>query len=73
MNKLLGRLKDFLYATTDYWIVLLVIVVASGIITWRLDSLFDKNSNRVKSNSKEITQSIHKPKTESSKSVKTKK
>lgn len=60
MNKFKGILKDFLYATTDYWIIILVIVIASGIIAWRLDSLLDKDSNRAKSNPKEITQIIHK-------------
>lgn len=46
MNKFIGQLKDFFYATTDYLIILLIVVVASGIISWRLDSLFDKNSSR---------------------------
>lgn len=59
MDKLVDKFKDFFYATTDYLIILLILVVASGVVTWRLGSLFDSNNSRGESNPKEIAQTIH--------------
>lgn len=72
MNKLVGRLKDFFYATTDYLIILLIVAIASGVIVWRLNSLFNENGSRNTSINKESTQSIDKPKPDSPNPVKAK-
>ena len=44
MNKVVERVKDLFYDATDYILVLIIVVVVSGIIAWRLDLLFAKNN-----------------------------
>ena len=45
MNKILEKAKDFFYDATDYILILVIVASVSGIIVWRLDLLFDKNSD----------------------------
>lgn len=46
MNKFTNKIKDLFYDTTDYAIILLVVVVVALIIGWRLDILFDENIDK---------------------------
>ena len=48
MSKLKESVRDVFYDTTDFIIILVIIVSVSGIIWWRLDSLFaDDSSNSI--------------------------
>lgn len=44
MSKVIEKIKDLFYNTTDYLIILLIVVLVSGVIVWRLDLLFDRNN-----------------------------
>lgn len=57
MNKVIEKVRDLFYDTTDYILVLIIIATVTGIIAWRLDSLFDKGSKSHSSNSTEISTS----------------
>ena len=46
MNKFRDKIKDLFYDSTDFTIILLVILIVSGIIAWRLDLLFDKHIDK---------------------------
>lgn len=38
-----NAIKDFFYNSIDYIMILGIVIVVGGIITWRLDTLFDEN------------------------------
>lgn len=44
MKKFKEKVKDFLYDAIDYIIILAVIAIVAGIIGWRLDILFAKDT-----------------------------
>lgn len=46
LNKFRDKIKDLFYDSTDFTIILLVILIVSGIIAWRLDLLFDKHIDK---------------------------
>lgn len=43
MDKFWDKIKDFLYDSMDYLLIILVIAIVAGIIGWRLDVLFDND------------------------------
>jgi cell division protein YceG involved in septum cleavage len=45
MKKFTESVKDFMYDAIDYILILVVIAVVAGIIGWRLDILFAKDTN----------------------------
>ncbi|WP_041701560.1 hypothetical protein [Gottschalkia acidurici] len=57
MNKVVERVKDLFYDATDYILVLIIVVVVSGIIAWRLDLLFAKNNDGSSSTNTATSQS----------------
>ncbi len=69
MNKVIEKLKDLFYDNTDYVIILVIIISVSGVIAWRLNSLFNEN-NKISTN--EIESTIEKENTEGSKESKPK-
>lgn len=44
MKKFGERMKDFMYDAVDYILIILTIVVVAGVITWRLNIMFKKNT-----------------------------
>lgn len=44
MSKVIEKIKDLFYNTTDYLIILLIVILVSGVIVWRLDLLFERNN-----------------------------
>ncbi len=44
MNKFLEKLKDILYDSLDYVIMIVIVAVVIGVIGWRLDVLFAKDA-----------------------------
>ncbi len=45
MNNKFERLRDFLYEAIDYFMIIGIIVLVTGIIGWRLDLLFTESDN----------------------------
>lgn len=45
MSKIVEKIKDILYDSFDYVVMLLIVVVVIGIIGWRLDVLFASNND----------------------------
>lgn len=59
MSKFKESARDLFYDTTDFIIILVIIASVSGIIWWRLDSLFsDDNSNSI--SNEPISESVDK-------------
>jgi len=44
LKKFGERMKDFMYDAVDYILIILTIVVVAGVITWRLNIMFKKNT-----------------------------
>lgn len=47
MNNMTEKIKDFLYDAMDYILILLIIVLVTGIIGWRLDILFAEDVDKI--------------------------
>jgi len=45
MSKIVEKIKDILYDSFDYVVMLIIVVVVIGIIGWRLDVLFASNKD----------------------------
>lgn len=45
MNNKFEKLRDFLYESIDYFMIIGIIVLVTGIIGWRLDLLFTESDN----------------------------
>ncbi|RKD31552.1 endolytic transglycosylase MltG [Thermohalobacter berrensis] len=51
------KFKDFLYDVIDYVLVIVIIVLVAGIITWRLDILFAEDLDKLSADLSSETQS----------------
>ena len=58
MNKVIEKLKDLFYDNTDYIIILLIVLAVSGVIVWRLDSLFHRNNDKKLTDKAPTTESV---------------
>lgn len=58
MNKVTEKLKDLFYDNTDYIIIILIVLVVSGVIVWRLDSLFHRNNDKKIADKAPTTESV---------------
>lgn len=60
MSKFSEKVKDFLYDATDYVLIIAIVLVVFVVITWRLDVLFAKNTNKSESNQPKVEEDVDK-------------
>ena len=54
MNKAIEKIKDILYDSFDYVVILIIIIIVALIIGWRLDILFANNIENIPNESEVV-------------------